>query len=170
MDLKSQIRDVPDFPKAGILFKDITTLLKNSSAFKFSIDNLAEHYKTQKVDAVIGIESRGFIFASPIALQLGAGFIPVRKFGKLPAETVDVEYALEYGTDKLSIHKDAVLPGQKILLIDDLLATGGTAAGVVNLIEGLGAEIVGIGFLIELTFLKGREKLKGHKVFSLIKY
>lgn len=170
MDLKEWIRDVPDFPKKGIIFKDITTLLKDPKALRFTVDLMADRYKNEKIDQVIGIESRGFIFGSPLAYHINAGFIPVRKPGKLPSITERISYDLEYGTDSLEIHRDALEPGQKVLIVDDLLATGGTAAAVARLVEKLEAEVVGLGFIIELTFLKGREKLAGHKVHSLIQY
>jgi len=170
MDLKEWIRDVPDFPKKGIIFKDITTLLKDPKALRFTVDLMADRYKDEKIDQVIGIESRGFIFGSPLAYHINAGFIPVRKPGKLPSITERISYDLEYGTDSLEIHRDALEPGQKVLIVDDLLATGGTAAAVARLVEKLEAEVVGLGFIIELTFLKGREKLAGHKVHSLIQY
>lgn len=170
MDLKEWIRDVPDFPKKGIIFKDITTLLKDAKALRCTVDLMADRYKNEKIDQVIGIESRGFIFGSPLAYHINAGFIPVRKPGKLPSITERISYDLEYGTDSLEIHRDALEPGQKVLIVDDLLATGGTAAAVARLVEKLEAEVVGLGFIIELTFLKGREKLAGHKVHSLIQY
>jgi adenine phosphoribosyltransferase len=170
MDLKECIRDVPDFPKKGIIFKDITTLLKDPKALRCTVDLMADRYKNEQIDQVIGIESRGFIFGSPLAYHINAGFIPVRKPGKLPSVTERISYDLEYGTDSLEIHKDALQPGQKVLIVDDLLATGGTAAAVAKLVEKLNAEVVGLGFIIELTFLNGREKLKGHKVHSLIQY
>lgn len=169
-DLKKYIRSIPDFPKQGILFRDITTLLKDKAAFKKAINALAQAVKGKKIDYVIAVESRGFIFGAPLALKLGAGFIPVRKKGKLPAETISAEYALEYGTDSLYMHKDALKPNSKVLIVDDLLATGGTVAAVCQLTEKVKAKIAGIIFLIELCDLKGRDKLKGYPVFSLIKY
>ena len=169
-NLESLIRDVPDFPKEGIIFKDITTLLKDKEGLKEALDTMEEAVKGEKIDAVVGIESRGFIFGTHLAYRLGVGFIPVRKSGKLPAETISEEYELEYGTDKLEIHKDAVSKGQKILIVDDLLATGGTAAAVTRLVKKSDAEVVGLLFLIELDFLKGRDKLAGEKIFSIIKY
>jgi adenine phosphoribosyltransferase len=169
-ELKSTIRDIPDFPKQGIVFKDITTLLKNPRAMKKAIDLLAEPYKNKGIDKIIGVESRGFIFGPAVAYIIGAGFVPVRKPGKLPAETIAVEYELEYGTDKLEIHRDALLPGEKVLLVDDLIATGGTAEAVAKMVEQLGAELVGMAFLIELTFLEPRKKLAGVDVLSLIRY
>jgi adenine phosphoribosyltransferase len=169
-ELSNAIRDVPDFPKKGILFKDITTLLKDGNKLRKAVDALCEQYKNVKVDKVLGVEARGFIFAPMVAYKLGAGFVPVRKPGKLPAKTKAVTYDLEYGTDTLEIHEDAIGKGDKVLIIDDLLATGGTAAGVVKMVRELGGEVLGVGFLIELTFLNGKEKLKGVDVFSLIRY
>lgn len=169
-DLKKCIRNIPDFPKQGILFRDITTLLKDKSAFKKAIDGLARAVKGKKIDAIVAVESRGFIFGGALAYKLGIGFIPVRKKGKLPAETISVEYSLEYGTDCLQMHKDALKPNSKILIVDDLLATGGTVAAVCQLSEKIKAKIAGIIFLIELSDLKGRDKLKGYPVFSLIQY
>ncbi|MDD5073108.1 MAG: adenine phosphoribosyltransferase [Candidatus Omnitrophica bacterium] len=169
-ELKKSIRDIPDFPKKGIIFKDITTLLKDGRKFQGAIDCLVERYKGKKIDKVVSIEARGFIFGSAIAYRLGAGLVPVRKKGKLPHETHRVEYELEYGTDSLEIHKDAINPGDNVLLIDDLLATGGTMSAVSGLIEKMGAKIVEVAFLIELTFLKGRERLKDRQVFSLIEF
>lgn len=168
--LKQLIREVPDFPKDGINFYDITTLLKNADGLKQTIDALADEYKDEQIDTVIGVESRGFIFAAPLAYHLGAGFVPVRKPKKLPAETVSVSYDLEYGQDTLEMHKDAVGAGHRVLIVDDLLATGGTAKAVVDLVEGLGGEIVGLLFLVELDFLGGREKFKGYDVRSLLNY
>ncbi|CAN5582258.1 adenine phosphoribosyltransferase [soil metagenome] len=168
--LKKLIREVPNFPKEGINFYDITTLLKDAGGLKQTINALADEYKGVKVDTVIGVESRGFIFAAPLAYHLGAGFVPVRKPKKLPAECVSVSYDLEYGQDTLEMHKDAVGMGHKVLIMDDLLATGGTAKAVVDLVEGLGGEIVGLLFVVELNFLKGREKFNGYDVRSLISY
>ena len=168
--LESYIRSIPDFPKPGILFRDITTLLKEKKALKEAINTLAAKFKDKKVDIVVAVESRGFIFGSVLAYKLGAGFVPVRKKGKLPAKTNSATYELEYGTDTLQMHHDAIKPGQRVLIVDDLLATGGTAKAVIDLIEQLAGKIVGITFLIELTGLKGREKLTGFPVFSLIKY
>lgn len=170
MDLKSTIRHVPDFPKKGILFYDITTLLKNSTALQATIDSLTKTYQDQPIDAIVGMESRGFIFGMPLAHQLGVGFIPVRKPGKLPAETISESYALEYGTNTLEIHTDAIETGQNILIVDDLLATGGTAKATCQLIEKLGGKIMGLAFIIELTFLNGRDQLSGYDIFSLLKY
>jgi adenine phosphoribosyltransferase len=169
-DLRAKIREIPDFPKPGILFYDITTLLKDPDAFKESIDLLTEPFRQTKVDIVVGMESRGFIFSAPMATQLNAGFVPVRKLGKLPAETVSVEYALEYGTNTLEIHKDALQPGQNVLIVDDLLATGGTVLGTIELVRRLKAEVVGLAFLVELLFLKGRERLGEQKIHSVIQY
>lgn len=168
--LRQLIREVPDFPKPGINFYDITTLLKDSKGLQGTIDALAEEYKDQKIDTVIGVESRGFIFGAPLAYKLGAGFVPVRKPRKLPAETISVSYELEYGTDTLEIHKDAIGAGHRVLIVDDLLATGGTARAVVDLVEKLGGGIVGLMFVIELTFLNGRQKFEGYDVRSLISY
>jgi len=170
MELKSVIRHVPDFPKEGILFYDITTLLKDRVALKQSIDQLTDQYREQNIDLVVGMESRGFIFGMPLAYQLGVGFIPIRKPNKLPAETIAESYALEYGTNTLEIHVDAISKGQRVLVVDDLLATGGTAEATGKLIEKLGGEVVSMAFLVELTFLNGREKLLGYDIFSLLKY
>jgi adenine phosphoribosyltransferase len=168
--LKKLIREVPDFPKPGILFYDITTLLKDGPGFRAVIDGLKEHYQGSGVDMVIGIEARGFIFAPALAYALGAGFIPVRKPKKLPSDRVSVSYQLEYGTDSLEIHKDAIAKGHSVLIVDDLLATGGTAAAVTKLVEQVGGKVAGAGFVIELLFLNGRRKLEGYDVFSLLKY
>ena len=168
--LKKLIREVPDFPKKGILFYDITTLLKDKRGFAMLIDALAEHYINKDVDLVLGMEARGFIFAPALAYRLNAGFVPVRKPGKLPAATAKYDYALEYGTNTLEIHKDAIQPGQNVLIVDDLLATGGTAEATTKLAASLGAKIAGLSFVVELDFLKGREKLKGYDVFSLLHY
>jgi len=168
--LKQLIREIPDFPKKGILFYDITTLLKDKVGFATLIDRFSEHYVDQKVDLVLGMEARGFIFAPALAYRLNAGFVPVRKPGKLPAECVKYDYALEYGTNSLEIHKDAIQPGQRVLIVDDLLATGGTAEATAKLATSLGGEIVGLGFVVELDFLKGRDKLKEYEVMSLLRY
>lgn len=168
--LKALIREVADFPKPGINFYDITTLLKDAAGLKSVIGSLAEHYRSKKVDVVLGIEARGFIIAPAVAYALGYGFIPVRKEHKLPAARERVEYALEYGTDVLEIHKDAISPGQNVLIIDDVLATGGTAAAVARLVEMLGGKVAGLGFILELDFLSGREKLTGYDLFSLLHY
>ena len=168
--LEDRIRDIPDFPHRGVLFKDITPLLQDPVAFRDAMDRLAAHYKDAGIEAVVGVESRGFIFGAPLAYLLNTGFVPVRKFGKLPSQTVNVEYALEYGTNIVEIHMDAIKPGQKVLIVDDLLATGGTVAAAIELVEKLGGQIVGIAFLVELSYLKGRERLNGHDVFALITY
>lgn len=170
MDLKKLIREVPDFPKPGILFYDVTTLLKDKDGFGSVIDRFDEHYREQRVDVILGIEARGFIFAPAVAYALGTGFIPVRKPKKLPANVEAMEYALEYGTDRLEIHKDAIKPGQHVLIIDDVLATGGTAQAVAKLVEKLGGTVAGLGFVIELDFLNGRDKLEGYPIFSLLHY
>ena len=168
--LKSLVRDVPDFPKKGIIFKDITPLLKDGHALRFACDQLAESFKGMKIDQVVGIESRGFIFSPVLAYQLGAGFVPVRKKGKLPAAKEAVSYSLEYGEDSLEVHLDAVKQGTQVVIVDDLLATGGTAEAVIKLIEKLGGTILGLAFLVELAFLKGRERLKNYRIHSLIRY
>jgi adenine phosphoribosyltransferase len=169
-DLRAKIREIPDFPKPGILFYDITTLLKDGPAFREAIDLMLEPYKDEQIDLVVGMESRGFIFSAPMAYQLNAGLVPVRKLGKLPAETLTVEYALEYGSNTLEIHRDAVQAGQKVLVVDDLLATGGTVRGTVELIERLKGNVVGLAFLVELDFLKGRDRLDGRRVTSVVQY
>jgi len=169
-DLAARIRDVPDFPKPGILFKDITTLLKDGPAFRAAVDGLLAKVGKRDIDSVVGMESRGFIFGAPIAYRLGVGFVPVRKLGKLPADVVSVEYDLEYGSATLEMHRDAIGKGAKVLIVDDLLATGGTVAGTIELVRQLGGEIVACAFLIELTALKGREKLGAHEVVTLITY
>src|SRR4030081_1259025 len=168
--LKKLIREVPDFPKKGILFYDITTLLKDRLGFATLIDALSEHYIARDVDLVLGIEARGFIFGPALAYRLNAGFVPIRKPRKLPAETVKWTYDLEYGTDTLEIHKDAIKPGQRVIIVDDLLATGGTAHACLQLAKSLGAEIAGLGFVVELDFLNGRKKFEGTEVFSLLHY
>jgi adenine phosphoribosyltransferase len=168
--LKQLIREVPDFPKKGILFYDITTLLKDKLGFATLIDQLAEHYIGKKIDLILGMEARGFIFGPALAYRLNAGFVPVRKPGKLPAATASVSYELEYGSNTLEVHKDAIQKGQRVLIVDDLLATGGTAAATVDLVTSLGGEIAGLGFVVELDFLKGRDKLKQYDVFSLLHY
>ncbi len=168
--LKDKIRNIPDFPKQGILFRDITTLLKDEEAFRQAIDELAAAVKDKEVDYVVAVESRGFIFGAALAYKLGVGFIPVRKKDKLPAETISAEYTLEYGTDSLHMHKDALKADDKVLIVDDLLATGGTAAAACQMTQQLKARIVGIIFLIELCDLKGRDKISKHPVFSLIQY
>ncbi len=169
-DLKKYIRDVPDFPKEGIIFKDISTLLKDPKAFKKSIDTLAGAFAKKRVKYVVGIEARGFIFGAALAYKLGAGFIPVRKKGKLPYKTKSVTYQLEYGVDTLEIHEDAIAPLSRVLIVDDLLATGGTVKAVVDLLKTQKAKIVGIAFLVELAFLKGKEKLRDLPIYSVIQY
>ena len=169
-ELRAKIRDIKDFPTEGILFKDITTLLKDGVAFRSVIDALAKRYTTSGVDIVVGIESRGFIFAGALAHQLSAGFVPVRKLGKLPAKTIEVEYELEYGRSALAIHEDAIGHGQRVLIADDVLATGGTMAATIRLVEQLGGKVVGVAFLLELGFLKGRQKLGAYPIDALIAY
>src|SRR5215470_3586011 len=169
-ELKKLIREVPDFPKKGILFYDITTLLKDKAGYATLIDLLAEQYIGKDVDLILGMEARGFIFGPALAYRLNAGFVPVRKPGKLPAATARVQYDLEYGSNILEVHKDAIQKGQRVIIVDDLLATGGTAAATVSLAKSLGADIAGLGFVVELDFLKGREKLNGLDVFSLLHY
>ena len=169
-ELRAKIRDIKDFPTEGILFKDITTLLKDGPAWASVIDHLAAKYQRGLIEIVVGVESRGFIFGGAVAHQLQAGFVPVRKRGKLPGPTIEEEYELEYGKDVLAIHEDAIRPGQKVLVVDDLLATGGTMAATLRLIERLGGKVVGTVFLIELAFLKGRERLRGYDVDALITY
>lgn len=168
--LKKLIREVPDFPKKGILFYDITTLLKDKTGFATLIDLFSENYIGKQVDLVLGMEARGFIFGPALAYRLNAGFVPVRKPGKLPAETAKISYELEYGSNALEIHKDAIEKGQRVLIVDDLLATGGTAKAVVDLVEGLGGKVVGLLFVVELNFLHGRDKFNGYDVRSLIRY
>ena len=168
--LRAQIREVPDFPKPGILFYDITTLLYDAAAFREAIELMTEPFKDEPIDVVVGMESRGFIFSAPMALHLNAGFVPVRKLGKLPAETISVEYDLEYGTNTLEVHRDAIRPDQRVLIVDDLLATGGTVLGTIDLIEQLKGKVVGLSFLVELGFLKGRERLDGYEISSVIGY
>jgi adenine phosphoribosyltransferase len=169
-DLKEMIREVADFPKPGINFYDITTLLKNPTGLKRTLDALKERYKGSQIDTVVGIEARGFFFAPAVAYSLGAGFVPVRKPGKLPYKTRQMEYALEYGTDKLEIHEDAIQPGQRVLIVDDVLATGGTAKAVADLVGQSGGTLAGLSFVIELDFLKGRDRLVGQDIFSLLHY
>lgn len=170
MDLKAKIRNIPDFPREGILFRDITTLLKDKDAFSCAIEEMAKRSSEEEVDVVVAVESRGFIFGAPLAHKIGAGFIPVRKKGKLPYHTISEEYELEYGVDNLEIHQDAISTGQKVLIVDDLLATGGTISAVARMVEKLKGKIVGIVFLVELLDLKGREKLSAYKVSSLVQY
>lgn len=168
--LASSIRNVLDFPKKGIVFRDITTLLKDRQAFKEAVDIFYERYQGERIDKVACVEARGFIFGAALALRLGAGFVPIRKRGKLPARTLRQEYALEYGIDGVEIHADAILPGENVLVHDDLLATGGTISAACKLVERLGGKIVGISFLVELSFLHGRDNLKGYDIFSIIQY
>jgi len=170
MDIKSLIRDIPDFPKPGIIYRDITTLLQNSEGLNYVIDHFSELFSEQKIDYVIGIESRGFIFGAPIAYKLDAGFVPVRKSGKLPAEIHSIEYELEYGSDTLEIHQDAIQPESRILIVDDLIATGGTAAATAELINKLGCELIGFAFIIELLALEGRAKLPDAPIQSMVTY
>lgn len=170
MNLKEKIRVIEGFPKEGISFKDITTLVADGEAFKESIDRIAEHLRDKNVDVILGPEARGFIFGVPVAYALGVGFVPVRKKGKLPAETVSVDYSLEYGVDVLEIHKDAIKKGQRVAIVDDLLATGGTVDAVAKLVEKVGAEVVALDFAIELTELRGRDKLEGYEIMSLVQY
>ncbi|MCX7780577.1 MAG: adenine phosphoribosyltransferase [Negativicutes bacterium] len=170
MDFKSKIRVIPDYPQPGIRFKDITTLLNDGAAFHEAVSLLANQFRDSKIDLVIGPEARGFVIGAPVAYALKAGFVPVRKPGKLPADTIRFDYALEYGKDALEIHKDAISPRQRVLIIDDLLATGGTIQATIGLVEKLGGEVAGIGFLIELTYLEGRKNLAKYPVVSLIKY
>lgn len=169
IDLKKSIRDIPDFPKKGVIFKDITTLLKEAKAFKEAVDKISGLYKDKKIDTVVSVEARGFFFGAAVAYKLGVGLVPVRKKGKLPAKTNAVTYNLEYGTDTLEMHQDAIKNGDRVLIVDDLLATGGTVRAVTELVKKMGGEIAGIAFVIELLPLKGREKLKGYEVTSLIK-
>ncbi len=170
MDLKNYITDVPDYPVKGVIFKDITTLWKDPAAFKESIDALAAHYKDKKIDKIVAAEARGFIIGAPMAYQLNAGFVPIRKPKKLPRETITATYDLEYGTDTLALHKDAIQEGEKVLIVDDLIATGGTCRAIADLVKELKGEIIEFCFLVELEFLKGREKIKEFEIFSLIKY
>jgi adenine phosphoribosyltransferase len=170
MNLKDTIRVISDFPQAGIRFKDITTLLKNGPVYQSMINQLVEIYKDKKIDLIVGPEARGFVIAAPLAYALGAGFVPVRKPNKLPHETIEVTYDLEYGKDSLVMHRDAILPGQRVLIADDLLATGGTIAATLELVKQLGAEVIGAAFLIELTYLDGREKLGDIEITTLVQY
>ena len=169
-ELKKCIRDVPNFPQEGIIFKDISTLLKDKKAFKKSIELLAKKFKNDKIEYVVGVESRGFIFGAPLAYALGAGFVPVRKKGKLPYKTKSITYELEYGQDTLEIHEDALRPKSRVLVVDDLLATGGTIKAVIDLLEGFKTKIVGVAFLVELKFLNGKKKLKDFPIYSIIQY
>jgi len=170
LDLKQTIRSIPDFPKPGIIFRDITTLLQNPAALRQSVDLIAEHFDEGSIDVVVGAEARGFIFGPAVAYRLNAGFVPIRKPGKLPYQTIRATYQLEYGTDTVEMHKDAIKPGQRVLMIDDLLATGGTMAACCKLVEQIGGKIAGCAFVIELSFLKGRGKLTGYEIFSLVDY
>lgn len=170
MNFKDYIRVIPDYPQPGIRFKDITTLLKDGEAYRAAIDALKERVQGTGAEVIAGPEARGFVVGAPVALALGVGFVPIRKSGKLPGKTIEASYALEYGQDKLAIHEDAITPGQRVLIVDDLLATGGTIATTINLIRQLGGEVVGAAFLIELSYLSGRSKLDGIEVFSLVSY
>ncbi len=170
MDLASLIRTIPDFPARGILFRDITTLIRDGEALQDAIDTMVQHYIDADIDVVAAIEARGWIFGAPLAYELGAGFVPIRKPDKLPAEKIKVSYSLEYGTNTLEMHKDAIPPGTKVLIVDDLLATGGSAKAAIDLVEKLGGHVVGLAFLIELKDLHGRDKLKGRDVFSMIQF
>ena len=170
MDLTKVIRDVPDFPQPGVTFKDITPLLQSPEAFAFAVDRFTDYYRDKGIQDVVAIESRGFIFGAPLALRLGAGFVPIRKKGKLPRKTVGVEYGLEYGRETVEVHEDGILPGKRVLIVDDVLATGGTAVAAKRLVEQLGGVVTGLGFVIELEFLRGRERLSDADVFSLLRY
>lgn len=170
MELARLVRSIPDFPVKGILFRDITTLIRDGEAFQEAIDTMVEHYIDSEIDVVAGVEARGWIFGAPLAYELGAGFVPIRKPSKLPAEKIAVSYALEYGENTLEVHKDAITPGTKVLLIDDLLATGGSACAAAQLVERLGGTVVGMGFLIELVDLHGRDRLKDYDVYSMIQF
>ena len=170
MDFRDHIRIITDFPKEGISYKDVTTLLKNGEIYRSAIDALVEKIKPWQPDVIVGPEARGFLFGAPVAYALGIGFVPVRKPGKLPAKTIAETYALEYGFDTLEVHADAIRPGERVVIVDDLLATGGTMLATANLMQKIGADVLGMGFLIELTFLKGREKLAEYPVFSLVEY
>lgn len=170
MDFKDKIRNIPDYPKPGVLFKDVTTLLKDGEAFKRVIDTMVFSFQDKQIDSVVSMESRGFMFGAPLAYRLGCGFIPARKKGKLPGKTVAMEYETEYSKDSIEIHLDAIQQGQKVLVVDDLLATGGTAKAVAEIVEKLGGQVIGFAFLIELPFLKGREKLSKYNIFSMLKY
>lgn len=168
--LKAKIRHVPDFPKAGILFYDVTTLLRDAEGLKLALDTLTRPFEGKAIDLIVGIESRGFILGAAVADRLGAGFVPVRKLGKLPAETVKASYSLEYGSDSLEMHRDAILPGQRVLIVDDLLATGGTAAATISLVEAVGGQVEGLAFLIELVALNGRARLGSHAIHPVLEY
>ncbi len=168
--LRGRVRDIPDFPSPGIVFRDLTPLLGDVEAFRFTVDAIADAFAGRRVDKVVGIEARGFILAGPVAYRLGAGFVPVRKPGKLPWRTESEDYALEYGVDQLELHSDGVAPGEQVLIVDDVIATGGTARATVRLVEKLGATVAGLGFAVELTYLGGREKLDGYDIVSLVAY
>ena len=170
MDLKKYIRDIPDFPQKGVMFRDITTLLKEPEPLKYVIDTVVEKYRNEKIDKLVSVEARGYIFGGAIAYILNCGFVPVRKPGKLPAETVALEYTLEYGKNTIEMHKDAIEPGERVLVFDDVLATGGTVQATCKLVEQLGGKVVACVFISDLTYLKGSEKLKGYDVFSLVQY
>ena len=170
MDLTQYVRDIPDFPQEGIVFKDITPLLSNSSAFRFVIDNFSMRYSDKKIDAIVGIDARGFIFASALAYRMGVGFIPVRKPGKLPYKTIEEQYDLEYGSNTLAIHEDAINPDANVIICDDVIATGGTLTATINLVEKLGGQVVSIATLIELVFLNGRQHFPGYDIYSLIEF
>ena len=170
MELKDYIRDIPDFPAPGILFRDITPLLKDSVAFREAIDRLADYYETREFDTIVGIDARGFLLAAPLAYRLGKALVPVRKEGKLPFKTHKVTYELEYGSDAVEVHTDAIADGQRVLIVDDLLATGGTMAATASLVEQIGGQVAGVGVLVELTDLNGRALLGGYDVLSLVKY
>ncbi|MEA3272711.1 MAG: adenine phosphoribosyltransferase [Patescibacteria group bacterium] len=170
MDLRNYIREVPDWPKSGVNFYDVTTLMENPDAFRFAVDTLAGLFKEQQIDKIVGIDARGFLFAAPVAYQLGVGLSIVRKKGKLPYKTLSKDYTLEYASNTIEMHEDTIKPGEKVVLIDDLIATGGTAVAATELIEQMGGDIVGIGFLVDLPFLGGSEKLKKYKTYSLIQY
>jgi|SRR5919108_5626519 adenine phosphoribosyltransferase len=170
IDIAALIRDIPDFPQPGVLFKDITTLIKDGAAFRYVIDRLTEPYRDARIDRVVGIESRGFIFAAPIADRLGAGIVPIRKAGKLPAPSIRRAYQLEYGSNTLEMHSDAIEAGQRVLLVDDVLATGGSAAAAIELVEQLGGTIAGVAVVVELAFLNGRDRLRGYDLLSLVRY
>ena len=168
--LVARIRDIPDFPIAGVMFKDITPLLRDAATFRLALETLAAPYRDARIDAIVGMESRGFVFGAPISYMLDVGFVPIRKLGKLPWETNKIEYALEYGTNTLEIHRDAISPGQRVLIVDDLLATGGTVHASIDLVENLGGVVAGIAFLVELTFLGGRDTLAGRDVYSVVQF
>jgi adenine phosphoribosyltransferase len=170
LSLAEKIRDIPDFPQPGILFKDITTLLKDADAFRTAIDDLADRFRADGADKVVAAESRGFIFGAPLAYLLGAGFVPARKLGKLPGETIQADYSLEYGTNHVEMHVDAIAPGDRVLIVDDLLATGGTIGATIELVERLGGEVVGLAFLVELAFLQGRARYTSYRIETLITY